>query len=75
MQYLYDGDKVILKHNGYVLRLFGKNIPLPISFLIGKGHAEERAIDAHSFSMFMRLTHPLFGTLYEYQGSFEVVDV
>jgi hypothetical protein len=72
MIYLWDGKKVILQHRGYALRLFGQFIPLPLSFLLGKGYAEEVAIDDNTFDMVTHITHPWWGKIYEYKGRFGV---
>lgn len=74
MHYLWDGKKVILQHQGYVLKLLGILIPLPLSWLVGKGYAEEEALSEDSFRMQMYLTHPLFGKIFEYKGVFTIHD-
>lgn len=70
MHYFNDGLKIVMQHKGYVLRLFGYNIPLPLGFLIGKGHTEETVINDNSYCVTMSITHKLFGTLYSYTGDF-----
>ena len=60
----------MLQHQGYVLRFFGFYIPLPLALFIGKGHAEEQALSDQHFSMFMTITHPWWGTIYKYKGTF-----
>ncbi|MDW9146805.1 DUF4166 domain-containing protein [Legionella pneumophila] len=72
---LVEDDKVIMQHNGYVLRIFKLLIPLPMSILLGKCHVIEKPLSADSFSMDMELTHFLFGKVYEYRGVFKVVSV
>jgi hypothetical protein len=72
MNYLWEGDRVKLKHKGYVLYVFGWFIPLPLTFLLGKGYAEECAIDDDSFDMSVTITHPWWGAVYEYKGRFKV---
>ena len=72
MQYLWDKDRVRLRHSGYGLHLFGKVIPLPLGFLIGGGDAEEVAVDDLHFDMCVAVTHPLWGKIYRYSGRFEV---
>lgn len=72
MLYSWDGEKVILNHNGYALRLFGHFIPLPLTFLMGKGYAEETPIDDNTFDMITHITHPWWGKVYEYKGQFEI---
>jgi len=75
MNYDFDGEKVLLLHKGYCLKIFGKFIPFPISFIVGKGNAEEIALDEDRFSMRMTITHPLFGVYYEYNGIFKVEEM
>jgi len=72
MKYLYDGKKVILQHYGYRQKIFRWVIPLPLSLLIGKGHAEEYAIDENTFRMKMTIKHRLFGELFTYSGTFTI---
>ncbi len=72
--YAWDGEKVVLSHRGYALRLFGHLIPLPLTMLIGAGSAEERPIDDNNFDMEVRITHPWWGKIYEYKGRFELCD-
>ena len=69
MHYFYDGKKVVMQHKGYVWRVFGLNIPLPLGIFVGKGHAEEEVIDDNSYRVTMTMTHPLFGTMYSYSGN------
>lgn len=70
MFYLWDGTKVVLEHSGYAIRLFGHFIPLPLTFLMGRGYAEEIAVDETTFDMITHITHPLWGRVYEYKGRF-----
>jgi hypothetical protein len=68
--YFYDGKKIVMEHKRYVWRIFGLNIPLPLEIFLGKGHAEEEAIDDNTYRITMTMTHLLFGTLYSYSGDF-----
>lgn len=68
--YLYDGKKVVIQHKGYVWRVFGLNIPIPIAIFVGISHAEEEMIDDNSYRVTMTMSHPLFGTMYSYSGNF-----
>jgi hypothetical protein len=68
----FDGTKVVLEHRGYVLRLMGSIVPLPLELLLGIGHAEEEAFSNDSFRMSMTITHRLFGKVYGYKGQFSV---
>lgn len=72
MRYLWDGKKVVLQHRGYALSFFGAFIPLPLTLLMGEGHAEEFAVDENTFDMVTYITHPWWGKVYEYKGRFEV---
>jgi len=73
-RYYYNGDKVILEHMGYVWKVLGKIIPVPLGVLLGRGYAEEEALDEDRFRMKMNIIHPLFGKMYEYRGEFKVCD-
>jgi predicted DCC family thiol-disulfide oxidoreductase YuxK len=70
--YSWDGEKVILRHKGYVIRLFGRFIPLPFTFLMGAGYAEEIALSDDSFSMWTEIRHPFWGRVFGYDGAFKV---
>lgn len=71
--YSYENNKIFLTHRGYNLSLFGFFIPLPITFLVGKGYAEEEALSEDEFRMKMMIKHFLFGIIYEYKGQFKMV--
>ncbi|MBX2834590.1 MAG: DUF4166 domain-containing protein [Micavibrio sp.] len=71
--YSWDGEKVVLAHKGYALLAFGHFIPLPLTLLMGKGYAEEIAVDDKTFDMVTHITHPWWGKVYEYKGRFEVM--
>ena len=68
--YFYDGKKVVMQHKGYVWKVCGLNIPLPLEMFVGRGYAEEAVIDDNSYRITMTLSHPMFGTLYSYSGNF-----
>lgn len=70
--YSYEDGKVLLRQGGYVWKLLGVKIPIPMEFLFGKGYAEETPLTDSSFKMLMHITHPLWGKVYEYKGTFEV---
>lgn len=70
MLYRWDGEKVVLEHNGYALHLFGHFIPVPLTLLMGRGYAEEIAVDDKTFDMITHITHPWWGKVYEYKGRF-----
>lgn len=67
--------KVVLAHRGYVWRILGFNIPVPLGLVIGKGHAEEIPLSEDSFRMWTRTKHPLFGATFGYEGTFRVTEV
>ncbi|MFK5978210.1 MAG: DUF4166 domain-containing protein [Rhizobiaceae bacterium] len=73
MHVSWDGEKIVLKHKGYALPLFGHFIPLPLTFLMGSGYAEEVAVDAEHFDMLTHITHPWWGEVYGYKGRFKLV--
>lgn len=73
--YRYDGKKVLIEHRGYKMRLFGKLLCLPLELLLGRGYAEEEAIDAECFRMYMDIQHPFFGKIYAYSGEFTVKEM
>lgn len=65
---------LVFRDEGYVWRLLGIDLPLPMGLLMGRAYVEERPVDEDSFSMRMSLTHPLFGELFRYDGSFTLAD-
>jgi len=72
--YGFEDGKVLLRHKGYLLSLFGLDIPLPGigEFLLGRGHAWEEASGERSFRMEMGMKGGLFGAAmaYGYTGEF-----
>ncbi len=72
MNYIWEDNSVKLKHKGYAFNLLSHFLPLPITFLLGRGNAVETAIDDESFSMHVDITHPWWGKIYEYKGQFKV---
>lgn len=75
MAYSWDGEKVVLAHRGYVWRLLGMKIPLPLALIMGKGRAEEMPLSKDSFSMWTHSRHPLFGDMFAYSGTFRITEV
>lgn len=73
--YRFADNKVTLTHRGYVWRVWGFNIPMPMHWFFGKGSAWEEATGESSFRMHMDICHPWFGEVYAYAGSFEVKEV
>ncbi|MFK8067705.1 MAG: DUF4166 domain-containing protein [Gammaproteobacteria bacterium] len=72
MNYLWEENRVMLKHKGYLFKLFKFHIPIPIEFILGKGYAEEVAVDDKTFEMQVNISHPLWGEIYRYTGRFVV---
>ncbi len=72
MNYVWEDERVKLKHKGYVLYLMGKFIPVPLGLLLGVGNAQEVAVNDNEFDMVVTMTHPLWGKIYEYKGRFTV---
>ncbi len=73
--YLYDENKIKLKHRGYVINLFGKYIPLPLEILLGKGYAEEWPLSDNDFAMCMTIDHPILGQIFSYSGEFTIMEM
>ena len=73
--FLFDGQRIIMAHRGYCLKLWGKSLPLPLEWILGKGYAEEEAIDDDRFRMHMHITHPIFGKVYAYSGTFTIKEM
>ncbi len=73
--YRYEGKKILIEHLGYKMKLLGKFILLPLEWLLGKGYAEEEALNDNTFRMYMDLRHPLFGKVYAYSGEFSVTEM
>lgn len=72
-RYAWQDETVRLIHDGYGLYWFGHLIPLPITGILGRGDAEERAIDDDHFAMNVTIRHPIFGVMYSYSGRFKVI--
>lgn len=70
MKYQYDGSKIQFIHSGYLLQLGKLRIPLPLTFILGKGYGEETPLSDSSFHFFLESVHPLFGRIIRYEGVF-----
>ncbi|PZP84654.1 MAG: DUF4166 domain-containing protein [Azospirillum brasilense] len=70
--FAWEGDRVTLRHRGYVWKLFGLHLPVPLHWLLGKGYAEERPLTDTRFAMWTHTIHPLFGETFRYGGEFEL---
>lgn len=60
----YEGVRFVAKLGRWLL-------PIPEWLVLGHTTITEHAIDATHFAMDFRLTHPLFGQLFRYSGTFE----
>ncbi len=69
-----ENGAIVFRDNGYIWRIFGKHIPIPVNLLFGHAYVEERQIDENRFSMKMILEHPLFGVMFRYRGIFNLAD-
>lgn len=70
MIYQFDGTKVKFLHCGYALVIGKLRIPLPLTFILGKGYGEETPLSNTSFHFFLESVHPLFGKIIRYEGVF-----
>lgn len=70
MRCYYNSKQVIWEHIRYVWKLFGCAIPLPITFIVGKVYVDKYALTDNTFALHMKIQHPLWGTLYTYEGAF-----
>ena len=73
--FVVDGDKIELQYRGYVWRIPGCTIPVPLAWLMGKGWAEEEAVSETSFRMRTHVRHFLLGDVFAYSGSFTLTDI
>lgn len=68
----WEDGRVKLKHQGYVLKILGHYVSMPLTAIIGAGNATETALDERTFEMQMDITHPWWGKVYGYKGRFEI---
>jgi hypothetical protein len=67
-----ENGAIVFRDSGYIWRLFGRDMPIPVGLLFGKAYVEERPVDDRKFEMKMVLEHPLFGVMFRYQGTFNL---
>lgn len=72
LQPLVQGQQLHFRGVCLVLRLAGRCLPLPEWLALGHTTIHEVAVDGHRVAMDFRLTHPLFGPLFRYAGTFRV---
>lgn len=70
--YDYQDEQVILQGISFVYQCFSQILPLPVSWILGKGIAKEIALSENTFKMSMQFIHPWFGITYEYNGIFTI---
>lgn len=74
VNYHWKNNRVVLQHQGYCLCIFDYYLPLPLNWMIGDIKAEEEAIDDQKFKMCTEIIHPFFGKIYDYRGTFTMID-
>ena len=73
-RFTWQDERIKMHHQGFAWRAFGHLIPLPLTWLMGKGYAEEWAIADDTYAMCISMKHRLWGQVYEYKGQFKLVD-
>lgn len=71
--YTFDNNKISMNYGGYAVRIGKILIPIPLKYLIGEFYACEEATSDDQFNMLVKLTHPLFGKIFQYDGYFKIV--
>lgn len=64
---------LVEKELGYVWKIGGWSVPLPIHLLLGKSYIEEMPISDSEYQMKWVVSHPLFGETFAYNGRFSVI--
>jgi hypothetical protein len=67
-----ENGAIVFRDAGYIWRLFGRDLPIPVGLLFGKAYVEERPVDENNFEMKMTLEHSLFGVMFRYAGAFSL---
>lgn len=67
-----ENGAIVFRGAGYVWRLFGVDIPVPIGLFFGNAHVEETPINENNFRMKMTIEHRLFGVMFRYEGTFNL---
>lgn len=75
LAYEWNNGKILLLHRGYVWRVLGFDVPVPLEMVLGRGYAEEEALSGSEFRMLTYTIHPLFGKTFGYDGRFTVTEV
>ena len=74
MRYEFSDNKAKLLHDGYIWRIAGIDIPLPLVWILGEGYAYETALSETQFAMYFAITHPWFGKVFGYEGKFTLTN-
>ncbi len=70
--YRWCEDHIEISHKGYAIK-FGKYIiPFPVTWLFGRGDAQEIPLSEDSFAMWVSISHSIFGEMYRYEGEFKL---
>lgn len=72
MKCSYKNGKVLLEHHGYVWKILGKIIPIPLGVIMGRTSAEEEPVSDNAFRLLVKIDHPLFGKILEYSGMLHI---
>lgn len=67
-----ENGAIVFRDAGYIWRLFGMDIPVPVGLFFGNAYVEERPIDENNFRMKMTIEHRLFGVMFRYEGTFNL---
>ncbi|RYE00681.1 MAG: DUF4166 domain-containing protein [Sphingobacteriales bacterium] len=68
-----EGGNLYYEGVRFIVKLGALLIPIPEWLLLGHTTIVEEGVDANHFAMDFRLTHPVFGQIFRYAGTFEVV--
>ena len=70
--YCWEDGRIKMKHKGYAWKLLGHLVPMPLTWLLGKGYGEEWAVGEERYAMCVSMTHRLWGRIYQYKGQFQI---
>jgi len=75
MRFIFADDKIQLCHRGYAWHVGKWYIPLPLTWILGRAYAYEKAVSDDSFDMYFELIHPWWGKVFGYDGHFHAIEV
>jgi len=70
-----ENGAIVFRSSGFIWRIFGKKIPIPVNLFFGNAYVEERPLGENNFSMTMILKHPIFGVMFRYEGKFSLGEI